>query len=347
MVSPVPTRSKLNSRLLPLAAVFVDDLRQTARHWAFLVWMVLGLLFTILWSVAPGQSGVTGSSGSVTADHPTSVIPAAQWVSVGRTRGWGNQAPAAQAPTNNTLGAPTETPPVSQSFNTSPASPHSATATATELAQAPTAAGVATESKRALQSSPSAAVFAGRVMRYHLLLWASFVIALGASAIASEADIAPEAILCRGISRWQYYLGKCSARTLMVVGLYLLLSALAVGLGALRLHNDMSWAGLVQTLKLGALTLAALAALSVAGSVWFRSPLIAFAVVWMCLYGVGIVTAILEIPSLSPITLADRFPLLLQASESALPPHHLLPVLGIAAILATAVSLVSFCTKDV
>ena len=73
MDSPAPISQRLASRLLPFCAVFVEDLRQTVRHWAFIAWGVLGFALTTAWVVTVhGQAPApptTRSAPAATAEE--------------------------------------------------------------------------------------------------------------------------------------------------------------------------------------------------------------------------------------------------------------------------------------
>ena len=193
---------------------------------------------------------------------------------------------------------------------------------------------------------PTASRFTTKLLEFHLLFLATFIVALGAGSIAAEADIAADAILCRGISRRQYYLGKCLARMLAVTGLFLLLTAPAIALATFRFDNDLTWRGISDSLRGGATMSAAIAALGVSASIWFRNPLVAVASAWMALYGCGIVVSALDVSTISPVGYVARLPDLLRGAD-ALPPHHLATALGIAALGATIASVTCYSVKDV
>lgn len=194
--------------------------------------------------------------------------------------------------------------------------------------------------------APSASQLAGKLLRVHLLLWSTFVIALGASSISGEVDSAAESILCRGISRWEYYLGKCFSRMFAVVGLFLVLSVPAIGISCLRLHNDLTFPGVFRGVSTVAMVLAGIAAISVAGSSWFRNPLAGVAVLWMLLYGLGIVTAVLDIDDYSPLAMVEQLPDMLRGLTQQAPHHRLVTGVGVTAVVATIVSMGAYSFRD-
>lgn len=197
------------------------------------------------------------------------------------------------------------------------------------------------------QGTMTAGQLAGRLLVAQFLFFASFAIALGASALAGEADIAADAILCRGVSRLQYYLGKVVARVIAVELIFLLLMLPTLWLAGIRHANDMSWASAYASLKLVGGALAALTVIAVAGSAWFSSALPAVGVVWMVLYGIGIVAMILDFHALSPVVIADRLPAMLQGGVSAATGSLMPSVLLYAALGLTVLSLGYYSTRDV
>jgi hypothetical protein len=313
--SPAPISQRLASRLLPFCAVFAEDLRQAVRHWAFISWGVLGFALTTAWVVT-----VHGQSPA-----PPPTAPAAH---------------VAEEAAENA--APASTDAMWERHQGATGGPESPFADPA-LPAAPQAASV-------VGSKWTAAKLVGKLLALNIIVWASFVIAIGATAVSAEADVASDSILCRGVSRWQYYLAKCCARVLAVIGLFLLLTIPSAILIAYRLPNDLSFGGTWLAVKTVAYVLAGLTVLSFAGGVWFQNPMIGVAVVWMGLYGVGLVAAILEIRDLSPGVFAEKIPAMLVSAPSAAAAssQHVLPtVLATAAFFATAVSITYYSTRDV
>ena len=199
---------------------------------------------------------------------------------------------------------------------------------------------------KAERETMTAADFGGRLLRMHLLVWSLCVLALGASAVSSESEEVGATVLCRGVSRWQYYVGKCVARSLTVAAVFLAATLLPLALATVRLPNDLTAAGTVHGLtRVGGL-LVLLAVVGVAGGVWFRNALLAVACCWMAVYGAGLVATILDVEPLSPLSLAARLPLWLQGTLD-LPQHSLILVLAVAAAVATVASATCFACKDV
>lgn len=291
MDSPARTSPHWIDRLLPLTAVFREDLRQSARHWAFIAWALIGLMLTIVWFAAPKETDSTPVTPTAEAGAGTVV----------QARGYSRQ-PVPSAP------------------------------------QEPASA-----ARRVLTSSQ----LAGKLLRIHLLLWASFAIALGATSIAGEAESAPESVLCRGVSRIEYFAGKCLARTTAVIGLFLILTVPAILVGALRLPNDLTLGGLTRGVAMTALALAAVTALSVAAGAWFRNPLVAAAVAWMAIYGLAITAAILEIDALSPLVLVEQLPEMLRGATPRGADQPFLSVLGVTALAANLVSMGAYSLRDI
>ena len=194
--------------------------------------------------------------------------------------------------------------------------------------------------------APRASLMAAKAIRLHLFLWATLVIALAGSSIAGESDTVGESILCRGVSRWQYYIGKVIGRVSLTVGSFIILTMAAIILSLAKCHNDLSFWGTVEALIKGSLFLGAVAAISVAGSSWFRNPLLAVAVAWMVVYGFGIMVSLLQIDRLSPV----RFIEWIISQPKSISPLHtatgLLSTLGLGALIANIVSLIGFSRRD-
>src|SRR5438270_4942945 len=76
-----------------------------------------------------------------------------------------------------------------------------------------------------------------------LMNWVAFgsvtlVIALTSGAICSERGTMADSVLSRGISRYQYFLGKWHARLALVLGTFFLIAVLALIGSFFMLHSD-------------------------------------------------------------------------------------------------------------
>ena len=115
----------------------------------------------------------------------------------------------------------------------------------------------------------------------------AFVVVLTAGCISSERGTLADSVLSRGISRYQYFLGKWHARLATVLGTYLVLSLLALAGSLILVHEDVTVDGsLVALATVGAL-LAAVVTAGVAVSAVSNNTLLAVAGLWVVLYGGG------------------------------------------------------------
>lgn len=185
-----------------------------------------------------------------------------------------------------------------------------------------------------------------RAIHLHLIVLATLVIVLSAGSIASESEYLAGSVLCRGISRWQYYFGKCISRMAIVVAAFLALSIPVIAIAALRFENDLTWAGVKAALGTGSVVLAMVAACGVAGSAWFRNPMLAVAVVWTALYGAGIVVDVMQIEWLSPTQFVDCLTDWVSQTEPAVHASRVVTALVLAAVAANLVSVVRFTYRD-
>src|SRR3954470_17117555 len=80
------------------------------------------------------------------------------------------------------------------------------------------------------------------VLRWVLLGSVSLVVVLTAGSISSERGTMADSVLSRGISRYQYFLGKWHARLAAVLVTYLTMGAAAL-VSSLFLHEDLSLSG--------------------------------------------------------------------------------------------------------
>ncbi len=154
-----------------------------------------------------------------------------------------------------------------------------------------------------------------------LLCWtvvgsATLIIVLTAGSVSSERGTMADSVLSRGISRYQYFLGKWHARLVAVVGTFLAMGAAALVATYFLLHEDLSVTGSAAALLMVAALLAAVTSWGVAVSAITNSTVVGIAVVWVAVYGGGVVLSVLPSSLPSPTGLLRLLPHVLHGEFS-------------------------------
>src|SRR4029453_10054952 len=92
------------------------------------------------------------------------------------------------------------------------------------------------------------------LLRWTLVGSVTLIIALTAGSISSERGTMGASVVSRGISRYQYFLGKWHARLTTVLCSFLLMGVLWLGASFFLLHEDVPWSGaLMAVARVGAI----------------------------------------------------------------------------------------------
>jgi hypothetical protein len=118
-----------------------------------------------------------------------------------------------------------------------------------------------------------------------------------------------DSVLSRGISRFQYFLGKWHARLFLVLTTYFAMCAVALLGGLFLLHSEtMTLSGsLVAMLTVGAV-LTAVISCGVSVSAVSSNTIVSIAVVWLTLYGTGFALSLLPENYPSPDRALQKLP---------------------------------------
>jgi hypothetical protein len=294
------------NRWIPLVAVVQDDFRQIIRHWAFLIWAGLALVLPILWlmnasSLAPGA--IASLMRHVSGTHEV-----AKPMSNDETGRVGGSEPHLVAKQDGNFV------PYEQDY--------AAQQRARQLAERQYDDDAQTyrpiRDAQAASSVPgTASQLGGKLLGMHLLVWIGLAMALGASAISSEFASIGESVMCWGVSRWQYFLGKIAARSTAAMTLVVLLTLPMLLVFNAKATGDLSfWPSIVTTLVCAAVVGCVVAA-GVSVGTWFRSSMraVAVAVVGMLVVGAG--CAFLAPPAYSPTAFVASIPFGLRGVELA------------------------------
>jgi ABC-type transport system involved in multi-copper enzyme maturation permease subunit len=185
----------------------------------------------------------------------------------------------------------------------------------------------------------SASMLISDLLRWTVLGSVTLIILLTVGSICSERGTMADSVLSRGISRYQYFLGKLHARLVTVLGTYLLMGAAALAAAYFLLHEDMSWGGSVVALFTVAALLATVITCGVTVSAIVNSTLLGSAVLWIAVYGIGFALSVHRSLNVMPHVIRGFYDLTAQAQ-----------LVGWAALVSGATSLVGmvyFARRDV
>ena len=190
-------------------------------------------------------------------------------------------------------------------------------------------------------------VFISDVLRWMVIGSVTLIIVLTVGTISSERGTMADSVLSRGISRYQYFLGKWHARLATVLGSFFVMGALWLAASFFLLHQDLKLNGALVALVTVAALLTAVISLGVTVSAVSNSTVLGIAVLWMGLYGATFLLSLMpdRLPSL------DR---ILQRLPNILRGYYDLAVIGqlvlwsmILSVVSAGVGMAYFARRDV
>ncbi len=184
----------------------------------------------------------------------------------------------------------------------------------------------------------------------HWVIYGSvtLVIVLTAGAICAERGTMADSILSRGISRYQYFLGKLHARLLLVLATYFVMCLLVLAGGFVLLHGEALTLGgsLVAVVTVAAVLMIVITC-GVSVSAVSTNTVVSIAVVWLSLYGIGFLMTLLPAHYPSPDRALERLPEILRGYYDLRRVYELvLGSVGISFAIAL-VGMVLFSRRDV
>ncbi|VTS06637.1 ABC transporter permease [Tuwongella immobilis] len=169
---------------------------------------------------------------------------------------------------------------------------------------------------------------------------------LTVSSIASERGTLADSVLCRGISRSQYYLAKWHARLIVILGTFSLIS-LGVFVSAITFINEeLSWRGGLTAILLLTMLLASMVSMGVAISGMCHSSIMGISILLLILYGGSFALQLLPDSVPSPDRLLAMMPTLLRGQMDS---NMITTVLTSSLVLSLATGfggLIGFTRRD-
>jgi ABC-2 type transport system permease protein len=182
------------------------------------------------------------------------------------------------------------------------------------------------------------------------VMWGSvtLIIVLTAGTICSERGTMADSVLSRGISRYQYFLGKWTARLVLVLGTFFLMALVALCGSILLLHSEtLSLTGSMVALATVAALLVMVTTCGVAVSAMSNNTVVSIAIVWMILYSAGFILSLLPANYPSPDRALLALPNVLKGQYDGLMVSRLIAgALALSLVVALA-GMIQFSRRDV
>jgi ABC-2 type transport system permease protein len=192
-----------------------------------------------------------------------------------------------------------------------------------------------------------AAVHTSDLLRAVSLGSLALIVVLCVSSISSERGTLADSVLSRGISRYQYFLAKWHARTFVVVSTFAVMALVMLGLFHFLLTDDLTFAGCLAAVATISAMLAAVVAMGVAVGSVSNSTVVGITVLWIVLYGSGVLMTVLPTEYPTPEKILSRLPHVLQGAYNLSSLTDWIFGGLVAAVASAVLGLLAFARKDV
>lgn len=145
-----------------------------------------------------------------------------------------------------------------------------------------------------------------------LLVWSTLIIVISAGSVSLEADIISDSILSRACTRNQFIIAKLLARSVVILGIYLI-AASTVAYAAYRYGlADVTLSTVISAIGIVGLALLMLVALGVLFSVLFNNTVVSVVALLLLWYVASPIFTFFGAEYLSPASLVRNLPTLLK-----------------------------------
>lgn len=175
----------------------------------------------------------------------------------------------------------------------------------------------------------------------------ALIVVLTVSAVASERGTLADSVLSRGISRYQYFLAKLHSRAIVIVLTFAVMSSFMLVAFHFFLGEDLSLAGVTWAVLTISCLLIAVVSVGVAMGAITNSSVVGIAILWIAMYGLGILMSLLPQTFPSPEKVIARLPFVLRGEYELNSLGEW--VLGslFVAFVASTIGLIAFARRDV
>jgi ABC-2 type transport system permease protein len=193
-----------------------------------------------------------------------------------------------------------------------------------------------------------AAELTSDLLRWIVLGSVTLIIVLTAGCISAERGTMADSVLCRGISRHQYFLGKWHSRLVSVLCTFFAMAILVLLGSYFLLHDDqLSLIGSFVALLTVSALLVIIITCGVTISAISNSTLLSVAALWLVLYGTGFVLSLLPVNVPSPDRALKNLPNILRGEYEWATVGRLWWGAGLTSLCIAAVGMFHFGRRDV
>jgi ABC-2 type transport system permease protein len=193
----------------------------------------------------------------------------------------------------------------------------------------------------------SASVQTGDLMRGLVVGSLGLIALLAVSSISAERSSIADSVLCRGISRHQYFLAKWHARVFVIICTFLAMSTIVLAAHHFLFDSDITFLGSLAACGLAVGILLVVISWGVTVGALSNSTLIGITLFWILLYTGIILLSLLPEPYPAPDRMLTKLKFILQGHFDSSLVWRVLMFAGGLSLLAAIVGLIGFTRKDV
>jgi ABC-2 type transport system permease protein len=193
----------------------------------------------------------------------------------------------------------------------------------------------------------AASVQTGDLFRGLIIGSLALVALLAVSSVGAERATVADAVLSRGISRYQYFLAKWHARLVVILTTFSLLAVVVLLAHHFLLDPDLTITGGLVAVAVVAAALLVVVSWGVTVGALANGTVIGITVFWLMLYGGLVLLSFLPEPYPTPERILGRLKFVLRGQYDLAVVWQVLAAAGILSAAAALVGLIGFGRKDV
>jgi len=176
----------------------------------------------------------------------------------------------------------------------------------------------------------------------------TLIIVLTAGTICSERGTMADSVLSRGISRFQYFLGKWHARLAVILSTFFVMGVLILISSFCLLHGEtLSFLGTLVALAAASAVLVAVITCGVTVSAIANSTMVSIAIGWLAVNGAAFVLSLLPARFPAPDRVLKSMPDMVHGNYDMHAVSRLILASCLVSLLAALAGMVHFSRRDV